>query len=263
MPSDAELKALFHRADGPASSLDPAAIIRRSKRKRLPRQLSAGSVLTLAAAGIGVAGVTGVGGLNFMGVRTASDLAESAADAPGWVGANSSPDGPGADGPGADADAGRNTPYIGEGDEAAPCGTAQAPPSNNPWRIRLEVNVASKAAGADSLVTATITIRNNGSAAAEVTPVGPVVHTLQRDGVVVAIGSGELLGMDGAPFTEPLNLGAGQSTTLQSEFALATCLSVHPGVPAGDYLLGTQLGFESDTGTTAIIDGTLTDITVR
>jgi hypothetical protein len=79
MPSDAELRSLFHGASAPPSSLDAATIIRRSKRRRLPQQLGAGSVLTLAAAGIGVAGINGIQGLAPM------SASQTAADAPAGV----------------------------------------------------------------------------------------------------------------------------------------------------------------------------------
>ena len=85
MPTDAELRTLFHDAAAPRASLDAAAIIRHSKRRRLPQQLGAGSVLTLAVAGIGVASINGLQGLAPM------SASETAADAPmgeSWVGAD-------------------------------------------------------------------------------------------------------------------------------------------------------------------------------
>src|SRR5690554_4518193 len=65
MPTDAELRTLFHdarfRDELPSgSSIDTASVNRRSKRRRLPQQIGAGSVLTLAVAGIGVASINGL-----------------------------------------------------------------------------------------------------------------------------------------------------------------------------------------------------------
>jgi hypothetical protein len=76
MPTDAELRRLFHETPSPPATIDADAVIRRSRRRRLPQQLGAGSVLTLAVAGIGVASINGVQSLAPMGA------AETAVDAP-------------------------------------------------------------------------------------------------------------------------------------------------------------------------------------
>jgi hypothetical protein len=59
-PNDAELHRLFRESKVPSSTIDAAAIIRRSKRRRLPQQIGAGSALTLAVAGIGIASINGI-----------------------------------------------------------------------------------------------------------------------------------------------------------------------------------------------------------
>lgn len=95
MPTDAELRTLFRDAPAPEVQIDTAAVIRRSRRRRIPQQLGAGSVLTLAVAGIGVAGVSG---LQAIAPRTASDLAgdapTSVSESAPFGGADSRDDGP-------------------------------------------------------------------------------------------------------------------------------------------------------------------------
>lgn len=73
MPTDAELRTLFHDAPAPAAGIDVTTVIRRSRRRRLPQQLGVGSALTLAVAGIGFASISGLQGL---------DPSMTAADAP-------------------------------------------------------------------------------------------------------------------------------------------------------------------------------------
>jgi len=62
MASEPNLRDLF-RGDGPAlPEVDAAAVIRRSKRRRLPVQLAVGGTFVLAIGGLGVAGLQALGG---------------------------------------------------------------------------------------------------------------------------------------------------------------------------------------------------------
>jgi hypothetical protein len=239
--NDTELRELFRRAAGPSSSIDPAMIIRRSKRRRLPRQLSTGGALTLAVAGIGVASVTGIGGMSIFGARTASDLSERAADAPG-------------------TDATAASPYATE--DGAGCEAAPPVSGTNPWRLTLEVAPTDgRAVSANETAIASFTLRNDGSTPVSVSPVGPVVHTLQRDGAIVATGSGELLASGGGAITS-VDLGPAESVQLQSRFALQSCLPADTRLQPGNYTLTTHLSVQSD-GATATVNGTQTRITLR
>lgn len=80
MPTDAELRTLFRELPAPDTNIDTSAIIRRSRRRRLPQQLGVGSVLTLAVVGIGFASITGLPGLtpSMMAADAPAGLAESA-----------------------------------------------------------------------------------------------------------------------------------------------------------------------------------------
>src|SRR5690554_4267271 len=64
MPTDADVRTPIKQADAPSSPIDAEAVIRRSRRRRLPQVLGVGSALTLAVAGIGVASFTGLQGLS-------------------------------------------------------------------------------------------------------------------------------------------------------------------------------------------------------
>src|SRR5690606_3121408 len=79
MPTDAELRTLFRELPAPDASINPTAIIRRSRRRRLPQQLGVGSVLTLAVVGIGFASITGLQGLapSMMAADAPAGVAES------------------------------------------------------------------------------------------------------------------------------------------------------------------------------------------
>ena len=73
-PNDAELHRLFRETEAPPSTIDAAAIIRRSKRRRLPQQVGVGSAVTLAVAGISVASINGIR------VPSIMDAAETSSD---------------------------------------------------------------------------------------------------------------------------------------------------------------------------------------
>ncbi|HEV7956889.1 MAG TPA: hypothetical protein VGP10_07000 [Marisediminicola sp.] len=59
MPTEAELRDWLHGERAAVTrETDMVAVIRRSRRRRLPKRVAAGGALTLAIAGLGVAGVT-------------------------------------------------------------------------------------------------------------------------------------------------------------------------------------------------------------
>ncbi len=66
MPTESELRSLLH-GGGPIAGVQPpgidtASVIRRSRRRRMTKQIAIGGTATLAAAGIGIAGFTGIQG---------------------------------------------------------------------------------------------------------------------------------------------------------------------------------------------------------
>jgi hypothetical protein len=66
MADESELRRMLEReaAGAPAPELDAGRLVRRTRGRRLPRQLAAGGALTLAVIGLGVGTVTGVRLLN-------------------------------------------------------------------------------------------------------------------------------------------------------------------------------------------------------
>jgi hypothetical protein len=66
MADESELRSLLHReADaGPVPEFDSSRLVRRSRARRMPRQLVAGGALALAVVGLGVGTVSGVRLLN-------------------------------------------------------------------------------------------------------------------------------------------------------------------------------------------------------
>jgi hypothetical protein len=67
-------------ADAPTSVVDIDAVLRRARRRRLPRRLATGGVGVLAIAGIGVAGADLLGGLGEDATLSSGPAADSSAD---------------------------------------------------------------------------------------------------------------------------------------------------------------------------------------
>lgn len=91
MASEPNLHDLF-RGDGPAlPEVDAAAVIRRSKRRRLPVQLAVGGTFVLAIGGLGVAGLQAFGGSHtaISNVSTMSGGESTGDRAPAYGGAES------------------------------------------------------------------------------------------------------------------------------------------------------------------------------
>jgi len=64
MANDPTIRNLFPVDDAPLKGLDAASVIRRSRARRLPKQLGAGSIFTLAIGGLVIASVQGLGSFN-------------------------------------------------------------------------------------------------------------------------------------------------------------------------------------------------------
>lgn len=234
MPTDAELRTLFHDASAPAGSIDAAAVIRRSKRRRLPQQLGAGSVLTLAVAGIGVAGLNGLRGIAPMG---ASD---TLADAPAGV-SESAPhawtDG---------TDLGRSitcsTDAVGEAEVQAGLEVAPRFPAT---------------AAAGQPVSGALTLTNTGTA--------PVAGVAAAPTVTMSRGS-EVLTVTSAVETA-VTLAPGDSVTLDFSFDAVDCDTQDDSTGApldpGEYTLTAVLRLVPDDGPARLVGGPASAITLR
>jgi hypothetical protein len=104
---DAATRALLRdaAAHAPTGVVDIDGVLRRARRRRLPRRLATGGAGVLAIAGIGVAGANALGGLGQV-TTLSSGAGSSTEDSPGGPAAGESADSGGAAGSGGAADSG-------------------------------------------------------------------------------------------------------------------------------------------------------------
>lgn len=229
---DAELRTLFHGASAPPSSLDAASIIRRSKRRRVPQQLGAGSVLTLAVAGIGVAGFTGLRGLAPM---SASD---SVADGPMGVS--------------------ESGPFSGA--ESAPTQERAACEAGGDieadFRDGLEVASSFPAtASTGQLVRGSLTLTNTGTEPVNGDVFDSMV-ALSRDGV-------QDVHHNVSTDDTSVELAPGESTTLAFAFNATACETPATPLEPGEYELSAVIKLTSKNGPILSIGGQASVITLR
>jgi hypothetical protein len=272
----ARMSVLFRSASPTSlSSLDAGEVIRRSKQRRLPRRIGAGSVLSLAVVGIGVAGVTSAGGFSPM-VSSSSDTsvvesAESsdAADLFGSPGETSSPESAGA----ADStesfesgsfEGGSITPAP--ADKVNLCGGTVAETAPSPSGLELTLEFADAAADS-ALVAGTATLTNTGDAAVTGYSAAAPAITLSRDTIVIWHSNGPTI----LSATE-IDLAPGESMTYPVSFAPVVCSAedelgggFRDGLPAtspGQYDVSALLDVTNQHGT-ELVSGPTTTVTLR
>jgi hypothetical protein len=231
MPTDADLRRLFHDAAAPTATIDPDAIIRRSRRRRLPQQLGVGSVLTLAVAGIGVASINGLPGIRIGGT------AETAADAPMGV-TEVSPFG------GADSAVPSQLPVCGPG-----------PAIDLEQRSDLTVIPRfPRTAAVGAPVAGTLTLTNTGTESVTGTASSPMV---------VLSGNGVQVWHSGEPAETAVSLAPGESLTLGFEFDAIGCGSGGDTLEPGQYELTAIVTLLPDREPARTIGGAASVITLR
>jgi hypothetical protein len=210
MPVEPNLRDLFGDDGSPLpGKLDARTIIRRSKRRRLPKQIGVGGASAVAAVGIFTGagfGLSALGGSSSAGSSIAS-LADGAQDS-GRSPAPEKSDGtvvPGVKRPAAE---GINT-----------CGGALETPAPSATGLRLTVDFPDAAAGASS-VNGTVTLTNTGPDAIRGDAYARPTVILSRDGVVIWH-SHDLVIRDPLP----VSLDPGQSVSFDASFAPVVCTS--------------------------------------
>jgi len=238
MATDPNIRDLFRADSVPAGRpIDTGAVIRRSKRRRLPAQVGVGGVFTLAIGGLGLVGVQGLA----PALTASSQSAESAAD-------SGAPD----------SGAGLLAPAQNESLKRAPaerinlCGGPLAEVAPSATGLVLTPSFPAAAAGAAS-VEGTVTLTNTGSeSVAGYTSATPAI-TLSQNGVVLWHSNGPTIQM-----VSDVVLAPGESIQYPASFTPVVC-SVDddlaesfgadlPAAPAGDY----QVSAAADV----VIDGT-------
>lgn len=217
--AEPELGPLFRTADADLPRLDVDVILAKSRRRRRPRVAAVASVLSLAV--VGILG-TGAYGLGHVVVGT-SGSANSSVSAPA-------------------AQPGGGT-----------CGAETAPtPStpNTPSTDGLTATVRFAAVYAGKPAQGTLTIVNSGAEAITGTAGSPVVTLSKDDQEVWHTAAGDSA-------SHPLNLGPGETTTLDADIQAGEC------APAGQYQVTATVTVDVGNGTTVTVTTTPSTLSIR
>ncbi|MDQ1569400.1 MAG: hypothetical protein QOF79_74 [Actinomycetota bacterium] len=252
MPVDPTLRDLFGDDGHPHGQLDVRAIIRRSKRRRLPRQIGVGSVATLAAVGV----FTGAGfGLNLLGSSNTTGSVSSLA------GGSAAPD-TATDGSAPAPEIDKRTPA----DQINACGQQLARPAPSATGLTLTVDFPDATVGAAS-VSGTVTLTNTGTAPIDGVAFSEPAVTLSQDGTVLwhshDLAAGDPLAVRLAP---------GESQTFDASFQPVRCNAADdtvgnfpadlPPVPAGDYDVSAAMDVTVDSNA-ELVTGPLSTVTLK
>lgn len=204
MPTEAELRTWLREGDlgSPAREADAGSVIRRSRRRRLPRQLAAGGTLTLAIAGIGVAGFTGLRGAP-MGTTMTDATTESAPES--------------LSGPDAGDATGGEAIQAAPASKLNPCGgtIADVAPSAG---LVLETRFAPSAPADGQSVDGTVTLTNTGTERITGTSAATPAITLSQDGEVLWHSNGPMIMM-----VVEVDLAPGESLDYPASFTAVQC----------------------------------------
>lgn len=257
MSTESDLKNMLGDAGPALGHVDLARVLRRSSRRRLAQQLTVGSAMTLAVAGIGVAGFTGVRGL------TPSTTAGSASSAKA---------------PETKADPSLGSTATDRGITRAPadkinlCGGTLAEVAPNADGLLLTTSFPTADASADR-ITGTVTLTNSGSEHITGTSTATPAITLSKDGVVLWHSNGPTIAMAAV-----VDLAPGASLTYQASFRPVSCAieddsadsfrSDLPHVAAGQYQVSAALDLSRQNLdgaflSTDLVTGPVSEVTVR
>jgi hypothetical protein len=203
MSDKPNLRDLFAESDAPTHRLDPRRVIAASRRRRLPRQV--------AAAGIGVLAITGIGVLTVQTIAIRPPTSTVSLESQD----QSAPEGS----------------TLGGTGKLIACSAVE--PSTVPaapgLELELELTFPPTASAADATVNGVARVANTGPTAVTITPeAGPIV-SLSRDGEV--LWSGDATGTVGSPVI----LNAGDATEVPVAFVPTDCGGDGSRLAAGVY----------------------------
>ncbi len=257
MSTESDLKKMFSETGPSLGPIDISLVLRRSSRRRVAQRVAVGSATTLAVAGIGVAGFTGIRGL------TPSTTAGSASSA-------NAPETRGGSALG-------STPTD-SGLTRAPaakinlCGGTLAEVAPNAAGLVLSTSFATADASADR-ITGTVTLTNSGSERITGTSAATPAITLSKDGVVLWHSNGPMIAMAAV-----VDLAPGASVTYQASFRPVSCAiqddsadsfrSDLPHVAAGQYQVSAALDLSRQNAdgsflSTDLVTGPASKVTLR
>jgi hypothetical protein len=206
MFTESDLKRLLGEGEGPPTRLDLGSVIRRSTRRRVARQVALGGATTLAIAGIGVAGITGLRSIN----ETAGSSASVAGDS------------------GKPTTTGRS-----QENDAAPraeslnrCGEPVAAVTPAASGLTLAVQFPPSADSATE-VTGSVTLTNTGTEHIVGSSATSPAVTLSSNGVTLWHSNGPIAAMAAI-----VDLAPGQSMTYPARFLPVVCSSEDEARPA-------------------------------
>ena len=219
MPTESELRS-FLQETGPADAgrrlpVDASLIVRRARRRRLPKQLALGGTVTLAAAGIGIASIQGLqlaGGPSGTAVLgSASD--GSAESAPGTE-AGTTPGSAGGGDLGAGGDEIRRAPAS----RINFCGGALAEVAPSVTGLVLTTEFPDGAPADGSPVTGTVVLTNTGTERVSGTTGATPAITLAQNGIVLWHTNGPEIAM-----VMMVDLDPGESMQYGASFTPVRC----------------------------------------
>ena len=249
MASDNNIHRLFaDKGDEGLGSIDTAAVIRRSKRRRLPAQLATGAAAVLVIGGLGFAGFQGLG-QNAPEAETAAISAEeSARDLSGG---------------------GQETYSLADRGPAAQvnlCASPLAEVAPAPSGLELTVDFPNAKAG-DEFVEGTVVLTNAGTDPVKGYSAASPTITLSQDGIVKWHSNGAMIAIAIEVELEP-----GESMEYAASFTPVECgvddegdagfREKLPALPAGDYQVSALLDV-SGADDTELVAGPPATVTLR
>jgi hypothetical protein len=265
MADESELRRMLEReaSASPAPELDTAGLVRRTRARRLPRQLAAGGVVTLAVVGLGVGTVTGVRMLNPLSELSSAGSGAESSDTEATdegVGTLSEPS------PELESEEDSGGGAAGGAIELAPAykinlcgGVLSVPPEDVVSGVSVEVEFP-QTADLSSTVQGSVEITNDTGEPLRGVMSDIAATTLSQDDVV-------LWHTPRMERTLPVDLAPGESTTLDASFEPVVC-SVEddgredfpadlPPVDAGQYDVSVAFDIEREDGVVLqVVSGT-------
>jgi hypothetical protein len=253
MSSEPNLRSLFRDALPPNQEpIDVASVIRRSRARRLPRQIGAGGVFTLAIGAVGFGGIQGILGLQ--GGTATSDSAGGPVANP-LVGGSGAPESAGGDGI-----------LRAPAEKINLCGGALADVAPSESGLVLTTRFSDASAGSSS-VEGTVTMTNSSNEnLTGYTAAAPAI-TLSQNGVVLWHSNGPTIMM-----AREVMLAPGESIEYAASFKPVVC-SVEddegesfrenlPPAPAGQYVVSAAIDFNAD-GRADLVTGPPSTVTLK
>jgi hypothetical protein len=244
--------------DEPTPAVDVNSVLRRTRRRRLPKRAAAGGVLTLAIGGIAVAGFQGLSGLSQSSGGSSDSAASTAEDSGGTSELFSSGDT-------SSSDLSKRAPA----DRINLCGGAVADvaPSATGLVLTTEFGTESAASVGAKSVTGVVTMTNEGTETVTgSTAVSPAI-TLSQDGVVLWHSNGAMIDM-----ATVVDLAPGESMEYQASFVPVICdveddladsfRDDLPEAPVGVYEVSALIDLSTDMGV-ELISGPPSTFSIR